>query len=72
MAEDTTDLSAAVSTLTAPTIVDTTPVESSIVNPTGTFYSSHAAFVDNFGALFTILSCGIAGYQILQHLRHYH
>ena len=27
-----------------------------------TFYSSHAAFVDNFGAIFTILSCGIAGY----------
>ena len=37
----------------------------------GATSSSHAAFVDNFGAIFTVLSCGIAGYQILQHLRYY-
>lgn len=37
----------------------------------GSFHSSHAAFVDNFGGFCTLLSCGIAGYQIIQHLRNY-
>ena len=38
---------------------------------THSFYSSHAAFVDSFGGFCTLLSCGIAGYQIMQHMRHY-
>ena len=38
---------------------------SSLTHPTGSYDSSHAAFVDTFGAVFTVLSCGIAGYQIL-------
>ena len=38
---------------------------SSLTNPTDIYDSSHAAFIDKFGAVFTILSCGIAGYQIL-------
>ena len=39
--------------------------------PQKTFSSSHAAFADNFGLICTILSCGIVGYQIMQHLRYY-
>lgn len=54
------------SSLTPPTMT----TESTTVRKT--FYSSHAAFVDTFGGVCTILSCGIAGYMIMQHLRYYH
>ena len=53
---------------------ETTPATAGVVDETignGTIGSSHAAFIDKFGAFFTTLSCCIAGYQILQHLRHY-
>ena len=30
-----------------------------------TTQSSHAAFIDSFGATFTLLACTIAGYQII-------
>jgi len=60
MAEDTTGSSEAISTDT-----NQQTINPHLTNPTETFDSSHAAFVDQFGAIFTLLSCGIAGYQIL-------
>ena len=47
---------------TEETIASAPNPTAAIGGATTTFYSSHAAFVDNFGAIFTILSCGIAGY----------
>ena len=36
-----------------------------------TVMNSNEVYADNFGLICTVLSCGIAGYQILQHLRFY-
>ena len=46
------------------TMPDTQPI-SAEASSEMTFHSSHAAFVDTFGGICTILSCGIAGYQII-------
>lgn len=45
--------------------LETKSISPNLINPTETFDSSHAAFVDQFGTLLTVISCGIAGYQIL-------
>jgi len=41
-------------------------IKDEVLQPTEQpFDSSHAAFVDHFGAFFTFLACTIAGYQIM-------
>jgi len=43
----------------------------SATNDSGSLKNTHAAFTDNFSLICTILSCSIAGFQIMQHLRYY-
>ena len=50
---------------------ETSEIESPKTEASSTVTSDYEYFADNFGLICTILSCGIAGYQILQHLRYY-
>ena len=47
---------------------DTAQAESTT---TQTVFPVSVTFADGFGLVCTVLSCGIAGYQVIQHLRYY-